>query len=92
MQESWKNTNRPSTSRQKIIDETMNRQHRRVSVKKEDHSDENASVIASRVPVIPSLFLNCFVKQFTVRVTVDSGATGNAIRHDVAKSLNLTFH
>ena len=66
-------------------------QHRRVSVDQEEHSDENVSLIARRVPVIPSPFLDCFVKHFTVRVTVDSGATGNVMRHDVAKRLKLTI-
>ena len=66
-------------------------QHRRVSVDQDEPQIEDTSLIARRVPVIPSPFMDCFVKHLTVRVTVDSGATGNLMRHDVAKRLRLTI-
>ena len=72
-------------------DDNETPQHRRVSVDHEEHSEENVSLIACRVPVIPSPFLDCFVKHFTVRVTVDSGATGNVMRHNITKRLRLTI-
>ena len=53
--------------------------------------EEEVSLIARRVPVSPSPFLDCFVRHLTVRVTIDSGATGNMMRHDVAKRLQLVI-
>ena len=37
-----------------------------------------------RVPVVSSPYLDVFYKHHSLRITIDSGATGNFIRHDVA--------
>ncbi len=71
--------------------------HRRIAVEDtvETYQDQarhdNVTLIARRVPVIPSPFLDCFYKHYRVRITVDSGATGNMIRFDIAKRLNLNI-
>ena len=55
--------------------------------------EENFDVrlTARRVPVIPSPFIICHYKHHTVRVTVDSGATGNFIRLNIAQRLNANI-
>ena len=72
-------------------DDTPN--HRRVAVEDavETNQDPNVTLIARRVPVIPSPYLDCFYKHYRIRITIDSGATGNMIRFDVAKRLNLNI-
>ena len=47
--------------------------------------DQNidVSISARRVPVVSSPFINCHYKHHTIRITIDSGATGNIIRLNV---------
>ena len=68
-------------------DDQREEQLRRLSV--EDNPD--VSPVARRVPVVDSPFLKCFFKHYAVRVTVDSGATGNYIRLDVVKRMNVNI-
>ena len=72
-------------------EDTDTAHHRRIAIEEEPNGEVtmNVSLIARRVPVSPSPFIDCFVKHLTVRVTIDSGATGNMMRHDVAKRLGL---
>ena len=71
--------------------------HRRIAVEEATEtlsvlpSCNDVTPIARRVPVSPSPYLDCWYKHYRIRVTVDSGATGNMIRLDVAKRLNLNI-
>ena len=59
---------------------------RRLSVNENSH---DVLPIARRVPVVESPCMTCFFKHHSIRVTVDSGATGNYIRLDVVKRMNV---
>ena len=86
-----------STYEDEDYDGEITSNHRRVAVEEtaEQHQEalmqNDVTPIARRVPVIPSPYLDCFYKHYSVRVTVDSGATGNMIRFDVVKRLNLNI-
>ena len=47
--------------------------------------------VARRVPVVSSPYIDTYFKHHIIRVTIDSGATGNFIRLDVAKRINLNI-
>ena len=55
--------------------------------------EDNVDVLAlaRRVPVVSSPYINCHYKHYTIRITVDSGATGNFIRLDVALRIKATI-
>ena len=68
------------------------------SDEEEDDDNEDASaraidlpLSARRVPVCSSPYLDVFYKHHPVRITIDSGATGNFIRHDVAIRINAVI-
>ena len=47
--------------------------------------------VARRVPVVPSPYMDVYFKHHVIRITIDSGATGNFIRLDVAKRINANI-
>ena len=47
--------------------------------------------VARRVPVVSSPYIDTFFKHHTIRITMDSGASGNFIRLDVAKRINANI-
>ena len=57
----------------------------------QDNVGQDVLPIARRVPVVESPCMTCFFKHHIVRVTIDSGATGNYIRLDVVKRLNVNI-
>ena len=55
----------------------------------EDDIEDDHPTTASRVQVRQSPYLDTFYKHFPVRITIDSGATGNMIRASTAKMLGV---
>ena len=47
--------------------------------------------VARRVPVVSSPYVNAYYKHHMMSVTIDSGATGNFIRLDVAKRIKANI-